>query len=96
MRARLVALLLTAIPVLAAGCSTPTGSVTTRPNGYHITCADTPADAGRLQHVINSSRPRAVIEISGTCLLTKGISLLPDRTYTGMAAPARCCGRLRR
>jgi hypothetical protein len=82
-RPRLAAVLLTALPLLAAGCSTTAGSISARSNGYHVTCADTPADAGRLQHAINASRPRAVIEISGTCLLTKGITLLPDRTYTG-------------
>ena len=82
-RARLAAVLLTAIPLLAAGCSTATGGISATSNGYHMTCADTPADAGRLQHAINASRPRAVIEISGTCLLTTGITLLPGRTYTG-------------
>ena len=82
-RARLVAVLLTAVPLLAGGCSTAAGGISAQSNGYHVTCADTPADAGRLQHAINSSPPRAVIEISGTCLLTRGITLLPDRTYTG-------------
>ncbi len=37
----------------------------------------------RLQHAIDASQPRAVIEISGTCLLTRGITLLASRTYTG-------------
>ncbi len=82
-RERLIVAAVSVILVLAAGCSGPPGSVATRPNGYHINCADTPADAGRIQRAINASQPRAVIEISGTCLLRRGITLLAGRTYTG-------------
>ena len=82
-RARLPAALGTAISVLAVGCSAPSASVTRRPDGYHITCADAASDASRLQRTIDASPPRAVIEISGTCLLTRGIVLLASRTYTG-------------
>ena len=82
-RAFLGAVLLTAITVLVAGCSVPSASVVHRPGGYYVTCADTASDADRLQRVIDASPARAVIEISGTCLLTHGIVLLADRTYTG-------------
>ena len=82
-RARLPVALVTAISVLAAGCSAPSASVTRRTGGYHITCADAASDADRLQRAIDASPPRAVIEISGTCLLTRGIILLANRTYTG-------------
>lgn len=82
-RARLGAALLTAISVLAASCSAPSASVARRPGGYYVTCADTASDADRLQHAIDASPARAVIEISGTCLLTHSIILLANRTYTG-------------
>jgi hypothetical protein len=77
------AALLTAIAVSAAGCSVPSASVARRAGGVHITCADAASDADRLQRTIDASRPRAVIEISGICLLTHGITLLANRTYTG-------------
>ena len=49
-----------------------------------VTCGDNASDADRLQQAINSSRPGAAIGIKGgTCLLTKGINLLGDRTYVG-------------
>ena len=49
-----------------------------------ITCRDDASDADRLQHAIDSSPSGAAIEIKGgTCLLTKGVSLLGDRTYVG-------------
>lgn len=83
MRAFQGVVLLTAIAALAAGCSVPSASVVHRPGGYHVTCADTASDANRLQRVIDASPARAVIEIGGTCLLTQGIVLLANRTYTG-------------
>lgn len=82
-RGRRAAKFLAAISLSVAGCSAPTASVALRPGGSHVTCADTASDAGRLQHAIDASRPRAVIEISGTCLLNHSIVLLAGRTYTG-------------
>jgi hypothetical protein len=61
--------------VLTAGTSQP-GVVT-------ATCTDSTSDAASLQRAINSSSPGAVIEIGGTCLLTRGIIFLGDRTYAG-------------
>src|SRR5207342_671733 len=54
-----------------------------RPRTVSVTCTDSKADAANLQAAINSSAPGAAIEIKGTCLLKKGISLLGDRTYAG-------------
>jgi hypothetical protein len=49
-----------------------------------VTCTNSTSDAANLQQAINSSRPGAAIEIKGgTCLLTKGINLLGNRTYIG-------------
>jgi hypothetical protein len=83
MRARVAAALLTVISVAAASCSAPPAGVVGKTKGYHVTCGDMPADADRIQHAINASRARAVIEISGTCLLAHGITLLANRSYTG-------------
>jgi hypothetical protein len=82
-RGRRAAIFLAAISLLVAGCSGPTAGVAQRPGGSHVTCADAASDAGRLQHAIDASPARAVIEISGTCLLNHGIVLLAGRTYTG-------------
>ena len=50
----------------------------------HVTCKDRSTDAATLQHAINSSPVGAAIEFQGgTCLLTTGLTLLGDRTYTG-------------
>jgi Tfp pilus assembly protein FimT len=50
----------------------------------HVTCQDRSTDAVRLQHAIDSSPEGAAIEFQGgTCLLTRGLTLLGDRTYTG-------------
>ena len=50
----------------------------------HVTCQDRSTDAARLQDAIDSSPVGAAIEFQGgTCLLTKGLTLLGDRTYTG-------------
>ena len=49
-----------------------------------VTCTNSTSDAANLQQAINSSRPGAAIEIKGgTCLLTRGINLLGNRTYIG-------------
>lgn len=88
-RARLVAALLVAISVSAASCSAPSANGTRTISGSlasptsHVNCSNSPTDASRLQRTINASRAGAVIEISGTCFLTRGITLLGQRTYTG-------------
>lgn len=49
-----------------------------------VTCHDRPTDAALLQQAINSSPVGAAIEFQGgTCLLTTGLTLLSNRTYTG-------------
>jgi hypothetical protein len=48
-----------------------------------VSCANTTSDAATLQNAINGSAVGADVRISGTCLLTKGITLLGDRSYTG-------------
>ena len=49
-----------------------------------VTCQDRSTDAALLQHAIDSSAAGASIEFQGgTCLLTRGLTLLGDRTYTG-------------
>jgi Right handed beta helix region len=48
-----------------------------------VSCGDRPADAATLQHAINASPAGSDIQIGGTCLLDRGIVLLPNRTYTG-------------
>jgi hypothetical protein len=50
----------------------------------NVTCKDRATDAATLQRAINSSPVGAAIEFQGgTCLLTTGLTLLGDRTYTG-------------
>jgi hypothetical protein len=83
MRARVTAALWAVISVAAASCSAAPAGITAKASGYHVTCGDTPADADSIQHVINASQARTVIQISGTCLLTHGITLLANRSYTG-------------
>lgn len=47
-------------------------------------CAGRTSDAATLQKAINGSAPGSLIQIQGpTCLLTRGIVYLDDRTYTG-------------
>jgi hypothetical protein len=49
-----------------------------------VSCQDSVSDAARLQKAIDASAPGAEIDIEGgTCLLTKGITLLGERTYAG-------------
>ena len=49
-----------------------------------VTCHDRPTDSALLQQAINSSPVGAAIEFQGgTCLLTTGLILLSNRTYTG-------------
>jgi parallel beta-helix repeat protein len=79
-----------------AGSGTPAGAATrsARPTPHtptatgkayvtQVNCGDSAADAGVLQQAIDSSKLGSVIQIGGTCLLNRGITLLPNRTYTG-------------
>jgi parallel beta-helix repeat protein len=68
-----------------AACSSTTGDYAGGRSGVvSVTCTGSTSDAANLQHAIDSSAPGAVIEIQGgTCLLTTGITLPSDRTYTG-------------
>ena len=50
----------------------------------HVTCHNSGTDAARLQQAIDSSPVGAAIQFQGgTCLLTKGLTLLGNRTYIG-------------
>jgi hypothetical protein len=72
--------------VWAVGCSSPSAdgaSATIVSPASHVSCSNSPSDAGRIQHTIDVSKAGAVIEISGTCFLTRGITLLGHRNYTG-------------
>lgn len=68
-----------------AACSSTAGDYAADRSGVvSVACTDSTSDAGNLQHAIDSSAPGAVIQIQGgTCLLTTGIILRSDRTYTG-------------
>jgi hypothetical protein len=49
-----------------------------------VTCQNRDTDAATMQRAIDTSPAGAAIEFQGgTCLLTKGLVLLGDRTYTG-------------
>lgn len=82
------------IAIVAACSSTATNSITSQPSIHvqspvvaateSVTCNDSTSDAANLQQAINSSPNGAAIEIKGgTCLLTRGINLLGNRTYIG-------------
>ncbi len=67
------------------GPAAPT-SAADAPRLVTVRCDGTTADAATLQRAISASPPGAVIAIEGgTCLLTQGITLPGDRTYTGGA-----------
>jgi hypothetical protein len=54
------------------------------PASVQVTCQDRDTDAATAQQAIDTSPAGAAIEFQGgTCLLTKGLVLLGDRTYTG-------------
>jgi hypothetical protein len=76
-----------AAAVAACTTGTDTGnntrSGTGPPSLVTVSCIGRTSDAASLQQAINSSSPGAVIEIRGICLLTRGITFLGDRTYTG-------------
>ena len=85
------------VPWIAIGCialaacsstSTSTNIVVHATTGLlpgvtGVTCRDNTSDAARMQAVIDASAPGAVIQIIGTCLLTRGLVLAGDRTYVG-------------
>jgi hypothetical protein len=83
------------VPVAGAGSPTaPAGRATSNPTRHppsaiseafvtQVNCGNSPADAATLQHAIDSSPAGSVIQIGGTCLLDRGIVLLPNRTYMG-------------
>jgi Right handed beta helix region len=48
-----------------------------------VACHGDSSDADTLQRAINASSSGATIAIGGLCRLTKSITLLPDRSYTG-------------
>ncbi len=77
-------ILLATAAILSAVLSGVSTSTISAPYLVKVTCDGTPSDSATLQRAINASRPGAVIYIQGgTCMLTHGISLLGDRTYTG-------------
>ena len=81
------------VPGAGAGSPTASGrppspaphppSVSSAAYVTRVNCGDTPADAATLQRAIDSSPDGSVIQIGGTCLLSRGIVLLSNRTYTG-------------
>src|SRR5450755_5039627 len=51
-----------------------------------VTCQNRDTDAATMQRAIDTSPAGAAIEFQGgTCLLTKGLVLMSDRTSTGTA-----------
>jgi hypothetical protein len=94
-RWRLLIVLAAAVPAAAAAaCSSGPASDGghTAPSqppqaalaSVHVSCHDRPTDSAVLQRAIDLSPVGAAIEFQGgTCLLTKGLTLLSNRTYTG-------------
>jgi Right handed beta helix region len=85
-----VSLAVVALSVTIAGCigsgQASAGSVANPGHGpfwVRVTCHDDSSDASTLQQAINASSPGSTIAIGGVCLLTRGITLLSDRSYTG-------------
>ena len=79
-----------ALSVAVAACSaggqagtSPVANPGSGPFWVQVTCHDSSSDSGRLQQAINDSSAGATIAIGGSCLLTKGITLLSGRSYTG-------------
>ena len=67
-----------------AACSGPdVGAAVPSPGVSGVACQDDGSDAARIQAVIDASAPGTLIQIGGTCLLTRGIVLAGDRTYAG-------------
>ena len=96
MRGPIVTAVLAIMAMAAAGCGSlhegggahvnhvSAGGGASEP-GYvdHVSCGDSPGDAGLIQQAIDTSPAGAVIHISGTCLLDHGLTLRGNRTYTG-------------
>ena len=79
-----------AIACLAlAACSSTSSTVvketttSAMPGLSGVACRDDPGDAARIQAAIDASAPGTVLQIGGTCLLTRGIVLEGDRKYVG-------------
>ena len=77
-----------AIACLAlAACSSTSlvveATTTAIPGLAGVACRDNSGDAARIQAAINASAPGTVLQISGTCLLTRGIVLAEGREYVG-------------
>lgn len=79
-----------AIACLAlAACSSTSPTVivevttSAMPGMSGVACQDNPGDAARIQAAINASAPGTVLQIGGTCLLTRGIVLAGGRRYVG-------------
>jgi hypothetical protein len=70
---------------LVTACGAGQGPAGARaPRDVSVSCTDGASDAVTLQHAINSSSPGDSVSIAGgTCLLTRGITLLGGRTYAG-------------
>jgi hypothetical protein len=84
----LAALLVTAVSAAAIGYfahgAQPTAPPSAPVASVHVTCKDRSTDAVTLQRAIDSSPAGAAIEFQGgRCLLTTGLRLLGNRTYTG-------------
>jgi Right handed beta helix region len=86
-RWRTVAALLAVAAVAAAvtwAVMPPRATADPPPASVRVTCQNRDTDAATLQRAIDNSPAGAAIEFQGgTCLLTKGLVLLGDRTYTG-------------
>lgn len=88
MRARFVPVILSM--TMLAGLTTACGAGGGGGGGaagtpdVRVACSDADSDAATLQHAIDSSSPGAQISITGgTCLLSRGITLLGGRSYAG-------------
>ena len=58
-------------------------TTTAMPGLSGVACRNNPGDAARLQAAIDASKPGTVLQIGGTCLLTRGIVLAAGREYVG-------------
>lgn len=79
-----------AIACLAlAACTSTSSTVVVKattsamPGLSGVACRDDPGDAARIQAAIDESASGTVLQIGGTCLLTRGIVLAGDRKYVG-------------
>jgi hypothetical protein len=81
----LIVLLIAAAAAAASWYVTSRTKTTIQPTAsIRVTCQDRSTDAALLQRAIDTSPAGAAIEFQGgTCLLTTGLTLLGDRTYTG-------------